>query len=348
MPFELKYTLLCQSPIMHFQANREEQFGAALRATEVKPKLDKFLARKVGDSISPSWYINGKDGALNYKMHIVRKEPKKPPKDHDVHPIFYSNMGDKNKFKYPILYGYELIIICYIQDLLETIDSNIDEFFIITNFGSMQNKGFGSYIIKDEKNKWDNKEKMPDDSIIAAYLKNHTGSNECYMISKDYKKSKNEAIQLNPDSESAKNHVSYYALDDIQRLYPLIKEGFIYTCCKNQNGYSQVQRIKVECLDNEVQRIEVPLYFKIINGKVYFIAKKIHEDLLNKEYVFSTRTENRNTYKYTPSEDDIRSNFGLEENEETDSIMGKYLSVLFKGTERENISKIENISIIKL
>ena len=41
--YKLKFTLKQHTPIIHFQHN---QHGATLRASELKPKLDKFLMKK--------------------------------------------------------------------------------------------------------------------------------------------------------------------------------------------------------------------------------------------------------------------------------------------------------------
>jgi len=38
--FKLEFTLKQHTPLIHFQSNQK---GATLRATELKPKLDKFL-----------------------------------------------------------------------------------------------------------------------------------------------------------------------------------------------------------------------------------------------------------------------------------------------------------------
>jgi len=40
------YKLEIKSPIIHFQ---HDQAGATLRATEVKPKLDRFILEKMGE-----------------------------------------------------------------------------------------------------------------------------------------------------------------------------------------------------------------------------------------------------------------------------------------------------------
>lgn len=80
----LKVTLKQHTPLIHFQHDQE---GATLRASEVKPKLDKFILTKLGEgdyqngfeiAKKNSWIINnGKNDckALDYKMRIECKEP---------------------------------------------------------------------------------------------------------------------------------------------------------------------------------------------------------------------------------------------------------------------------------
>lgn len=81
MGFALKYKLIQQTPLIHFQ---HDQKGATLRATEVKPKLDKFIIEKMGwkDKLKNDkerkdlrkeygdWFIGDSD-ALNYKLRII-------------------------------------------------------------------------------------------------------------------------------------------------------------------------------------------------------------------------------------------------------------------------------------
>jgi len=65
--FCITFELEQQTPIIHFQHDQE---GATLRATEVKPKLDRFIIKKMGgiDKIK-DWRIKDTN-ALNYKMKI--------------------------------------------------------------------------------------------------------------------------------------------------------------------------------------------------------------------------------------------------------------------------------------
>lgn len=66
-----QYLLKQHTPIIHFQ---HDQDGATLRATEVKPKLDKFLIEKfIEQGIEyKKWLIGkGEHAALNYKFRVI-------------------------------------------------------------------------------------------------------------------------------------------------------------------------------------------------------------------------------------------------------------------------------------
>lgn len=73
---KLEITLKQHTPIIHFQ---HDQDGATLRASEVKPKLDRFLLTKLGDgdyqkgfrkAKNNKWLIDETKGALKYRMRI--------------------------------------------------------------------------------------------------------------------------------------------------------------------------------------------------------------------------------------------------------------------------------------
>lgn len=67
----LNIQLKQHTPIIHFQHYQE---GATLRASELKPKLDKFLIAKFKsqDIDYEKWLIgNGKHPALNYKVKVI-------------------------------------------------------------------------------------------------------------------------------------------------------------------------------------------------------------------------------------------------------------------------------------
>lgn len=81
----LTVTLKQHTPLIHFQ---HDQHGATLRASEVKPKLDRFIITQLGDgdyeegkkkidAEHKDWLIGkGDHYALNYKMRIEAKDPR--------------------------------------------------------------------------------------------------------------------------------------------------------------------------------------------------------------------------------------------------------------------------------
>jgi hypothetical protein len=171
------------TPIIHFQ---HYQGGATLRASELKPKLDKFLIAKFEKtSINYNKWLIGKSDShsLNYKLKILCEnnnllhyieEPKrnadnsfkqKTSKEGEVstetysYPLFFGNMGKdyyENSSIKKFLFTSNVItlnISSFNSDLLEKIKKYFAEFIAQENFGSRQDKGFGSfYIHKDDVN----------------------------------------------------------------------------------------------------------------------------------------------------------------------------------------------------
>jgi hypothetical protein len=67
------------SPLIHFQHQQER---ATLRASEVKPKLDRFIINKYGGvaelrKIHPDWFGSNKHDALDYKITYFCSRGKK-------------------------------------------------------------------------------------------------------------------------------------------------------------------------------------------------------------------------------------------------------------------------------
>ena len=172
-PFHLQFTLIQHTPLLHFQHDQE---GATLRATEIKPKLDKFLITKfIKEEIEyKNWLVGkGEHEALDFQIKFTSDEgwshsPELPKlkwngRNMEVDgnkveqfPCFFGNMGEENKNQ-PKLLVYDpnditATIVCMHFKLKEHIKSKIAEFFFSYNFGTRQSKGFGSFsVAKIEK-----------------------------------------------------------------------------------------------------------------------------------------------------------------------------------------------------
>ena len=148
--FKLEFTLRQHTPIIHFQSN---QAGATLRATELKPKLDKFLIeqfRKEGIDYKP-FLINGQENALDYKVKIVAIDK---IEDDPKNKIYFGNIGKKEHdedyrktvfSKEPI----KIEFFSFTKKILEEIEKYFTTFLAVTNFGTRQNKGYGSFYVND-------------------------------------------------------------------------------------------------------------------------------------------------------------------------------------------------------
>lgn len=152
--FTLTFHLQQHTPIIHFQ---HEQEGATLRASEMKPKLDKFILTLMGGetNVPDKWFVGGKNRqfpALDYKIKIQPIAASAQPIG-EKFPLFFGNMhkeGDtgfkEKQFKKS---STELIVevFCLQKMLLTKIGDCFQEFIFKHNFGTRQGKGFGSFTV---------------------------------------------------------------------------------------------------------------------------------------------------------------------------------------------------------
>lgn len=151
--FTLEYQLQQHTPIIHFQHN---QHGATLRATELKPKLDKFITQKMraeGEEVPESWWINRGNNnqrgnlnyqPLNYKIRIIDKSKKNEKGDTVIIPP---------DSKQHIISNEIVIQFFTLKPLLkEYLEMYMEEFFVLHNFGLRQNKGWGGFTLVETNN----------------------------------------------------------------------------------------------------------------------------------------------------------------------------------------------------
>jgi hypothetical protein len=192
--YKATFKLKQHTPIIHFQHG---EAGATLRATELKPKLDKFLLalfQSENEDYSEFLIKDSQEPALDYKVRIDIAPGKiyflplatRLPTDKSenlkkyifnqkaiivelIEPSpFFSNSDkisfrgseiDENKTKvdeldFAILTDKEVTVsmVTIHQKLSDTIKKHIELFFLITNFGKRQNKGFGSFALNQSHN----------------------------------------------------------------------------------------------------------------------------------------------------------------------------------------------------
>ena len=109
----VKVELIQHTPMIHFQVRYDqpqtlrEQCGATLRASEVKPKLDRYLLNKLGkDARKGGWLVgSGTHDALDYKMKIVADDGDGTASVVQLPQPTYNTKNNKTKWKadFPML-----------------------------------------------------------------------------------------------------------------------------------------------------------------------------------------------------------------------------------------------------
>ena len=152
------FDLVQHTPLIHFQALQK---GASLRATELKPKFDRFLKEKLSKELKKDdlekLYLNGQN-AFDYKVFI---EPilSEPINFEKYPPLFFGNIKPKNmsyeeferiKKRKKKTNSLKIKFYSFKPEMIEYINKYFEAFLANTNFGTRQSKGFGSfYLDKD-------------------------------------------------------------------------------------------------------------------------------------------------------------------------------------------------------
>ena len=201
------------TPLIHFQ---HDQDGATLRASEVKPKLDKFILTHLGKedyqtginlAKDKGWLIGkGDHPALDYKMKIEATNyqdiaiPIRLVKKTDVigrqlyttnyYPdskasLIMSNIGGRAKeelFNLTLANSIDVIIHVKNDALQSKLKENMYLFFARNSFGNRTSKGFGSFEVKSI-NGIEEEGYLVSDSYVISFtmsLGNHTNKEIVY------------------------------------------------------------------------------------------------------------------------------------------------------------------------
>jgi hypothetical protein len=319
--FRRTYKLKQHTPLIHFQS---DQPGATLRATELKPKLDRFLIeqfKKEGIEYR-DLLIKNQEGALDYRVTLspdMSSSTSIETTDHKGkkrnHPLFFGNMGDgkEKRFK-KHEQTFEMTFFSYKPALISAIDAAIEAFFANENFGTRQSKGFGSFYPAGRK--FDKSlvghrvyrfsttsEKWAEDlrdfySFLRAGI-NTANFRGIYAKAVIFAYAKAEGITW--DKKAIKQHYMQSELQKQQQQHPdpngpVRYEGARQHLMRDLFGLSSTQewksyRATVEKEDTakEMERFKSPLTFKPIQEGdkmyIYFWADRSVEKMLNREFL---------------------------------------------------------------
>ncbi|WP_278969509.1 hypothetical protein [Phocaeicola barnesiae] len=177
----LKVTLKQHTPLIHFQ---HDQYGATLRASEFKPRFDKYLTQTIERGNYDYWKrflvgsvvdanidetagtstqnnLNARNAklmnkfnegfcALDYKLKIVASGS--TSQEMESLPMYFANQGNV-EYKYDVYSQKDIILefSSFHDELLGLIEKHLNDFLARTNFGSRQTKGYGSFYRKGEE-----------------------------------------------------------------------------------------------------------------------------------------------------------------------------------------------------
>lgn len=185
--YKLIIKLKQHTPLIHFQ---NDQSGATLRATELKPKLDKFLKKYVFKDFEDNLekykeYLIGYDEkekklttdkkAFDYKVRIKTYGDKNNSISIPDKNLYFGNMDAKKKKREEIkaVFNTGKIEVTFLslknEEIIKKIEENIAKFFAVTNFGARQNKGFGSFYIEGDSNFKENVRMVREKFLYVKY-----------------------------------------------------------------------------------------------------------------------------------------------------------------------------------
>jgi hypothetical protein len=304
--YKLEFTLKQHTPIIHFQ---HDQDGATLRATEVKPKLDRFLIEKlqltemvqkggkvveVSKQIYKSWFNSEDHLSLDYKLKIEpnTSEQINIEDRHKNSPMYFANMGNKPEeiAKYKHFKFTENEITCSIFsfnskkiqeiNLLKAIEDNIYRFFFLNNFGTRQSKGYGSFeVVKLNGVIIDKKPKKEDFNYLITLNNTSDWETALFQVSYFYKALRSGINLIDKQNYTNPRNVNNEYYLDLNTTSKYYIKPLIFLFAKSNNEQWDKKTIKQTYLDSNVIR----KFNSSGNEKLQFIQKHyLTEDYVNR------------------------------------------------------------------
>ena len=320
--YKVEFTLKQHTPIIHFQS---EQNGATLRATELKPKFDRFLLANVKDL--PFRKNASGELSLDYKVKILAKPTNNIEID-QRDPLFFGNMKPKDmseeeykrKKKFFIQNEFiEIEFLSFVPEVKISIEKYFEAFLALTNFGTRQSKGYGSFyltktfdatLIPYKIYSFNTTNWKEDIKLLYSFLRQGINIPKgrdlpsrfyskpaifTYAIKNkwtwDKKAIKQHFFPNELQTQKNKYDVNSPVNFSGEKIY-LLRDLFGLSSEQTWMSYSNAN-IKKEDKENDdkikIDRFKSPITFKIVDNKVYFWADKSVEKISNKSFKVSTR-----------------------------------------------------------
>lgn len=254
---KLTVTLEQHTPLLHFQPTQE---GATLRASEIKPRFDKFIFSELGsgnikngieiakqkgwvigqpghEALGYKMKINPKD-KINYNLNVVNQLNNNQQQFNEIgqklytttlYPNIMSNIGGKTVDNITNFSFYKEVCItiqCINEELCSYLKEKKNKFFNKRNFGNRTSKGFGSFTVKNS------------DLFVPDYQ-----------------------LIFRIDTFNKKDSILY------KNLFSLIEKIWGKLKKNNKNNDDERSVLLGEKIGNDWERIPSPIFFKPIIDK---------------------------------------------------------------------------------
>ncbi|MDO4691976.1 MAG: hypothetical protein Q4A64_03775 [Porphyromonadaceae bacterium] len=352
---KLEFQLTQHTPIIHFQSEYE---GATLRASEVKPKLDRYLLRELKkEDLNPNWFISQEKGALDYKLRFTLPEGESVQ---TYLPLSRLNQEKANKLKNDLRNKKELgevkilPITPYFANeewlnkregqprlaiqvgrvrgeiytkhpkLREAIETHLEAFFLLHNFGARQTKGFGSFTLAYldgmplsslRKNVADKMLKL---EVVDCLVSKANVPYQMEQIAKFHNKIKTGQREQYSEIRIYSHEQSLEWEKPIERkLVGLGTEPDTKSYDKRYirallglHGHFEFpqQNKRVTVSHPEIKRFASPITYKPIKDVVYLILSEVPKELFGAKFAFAYKPQGGEELSepvYTPTKDEL-------------------------------------------
>lgn len=343
------FDLRQHTPMIHFQPTDS---GVCLRATEVKPKFDRFLlANKCfTKEQKEKWFCVAEDGRIASKMKMrfqaegdiarsytyEKKQGGKIPNGSIVriNPLYFGNQGctEREDVKETIFYqnGLKGTVICFDAEFLEIVKEYMPVFFLLHNFGTRQNKGFGSFSVSGK-----NRVKCIMDVVKKyapnAYYLDYQPLQKKQIVSPEERLNDISIVYglmkggINADKTQYYKSAlfRYYMEKDIVHEKKVIKKClfgeekkeninnpyFVRAVLGLTDSYSyrdDVRKGTVSVSNDDIKRYQSPVYFKVLGRYTLLLLSPLPVALKNAEFEFTLqRKEAVHSIKLTVPDFDL-------------------------------------------
>ena len=340
---ELIIKLKQHTPLIHFQ---HDQDNATLRASEVKPRLDDFIIRNEFKNnydscqhlfpkmITKEVFDTGVR-PLDYKMKIICREPNSSVFDiPEKFPCYFGGMGEEVQSKRFVYHNgiIEIQIVSMNEEVINILKKMIGRFFMWSNFGTRQSKGFGSfYLHKDdplylkvdlsysffvagiETSNQVDKYKKTFNYIDLFYRSlrsginkvNRNGGTDFYFKSMMFMYANKKGWQW--DKRTIKEEVFKIAkIDSVKKEKYLMKDLMGISSQEMwRTPYSRIDKDhKSEDPQSKIDRMKSPIHFKPIydgkNWRVFFDADIVNEQFFDQIFEVKSINGSKTTIKTLP------------------------------------------------